>query len=55
MDVFGALVLIILMYIVVPVVICAVALYLLGGFERLLPGGMRDRALARREHTSGEH
>ena len=55
MDVFGALVLIIVMYIVVPVAVCAATLIALGGAERLLPGAMRDRALARREDATDRH
>ena len=55
MDVFGALVLIILMYIVLPVAVCAATLVALGGAERLLPSGMRDRALARRDDASERH
>ncbi len=53
MDIFGALVLIIVMYIVIPVGICLAAVVALGGAERLLPGSMRDRALARRD--DGDH
>ena len=48
MDVFGALLLMIVMYIVSPVAICLAALVALGGAERLLPGGTRDRSLRER-------
>jgi hypothetical protein len=43
MDVFGALVLFIVLYIVLPLAVCIAALVLLGGAERLLPGGTRTR------------
>lgn len=55
MEIFGALVLMIVMYIVIPLGICFAALVLLGGAERLLPGGMRDRAVARRDQDSAGH
>jgi hypothetical protein len=54
-EVFGALLLVIVMYIVVPVSVCVAALVALGGAEGFLPGGMRDRAVARREQRANHH
>lgn len=51
MEILGAIVLFLVMYIVVPVAICAATIAALGGGERFLPGSMRDRAVARR----GQH
>ncbi|MFN8557196.1 MAG: hypothetical protein U0531_07550 [Dehalococcoidia bacterium] len=55
MHIFGALLLIVVMYLVVPIALCAAALVALGGAERLLPGGLRDRALAQRAQEDGRH
>lgn len=54
-EILGALLLIVLMYLVIPIGVCVAALAALGGAERFLPGAMRDRALARREHTAERH
>jgi hypothetical protein len=54
-DIFGALVLFIVMYLVIPVAICAAALVVFGGAERFLPAGMRNRAVAGRESRSDHH
>lgn len=53
MNVLGALLLIVVMYIVIPVGVCAAALVALGGAERFLPPAMRARATARREEHTG--
>jgi hypothetical protein len=51
-DVLGALVLLIVMYIVIPVAICAAAIAVMGGLDRFLPGFMRGRPAP---HEAEEH
>jgi hypothetical protein len=54
MQVFGALVLLIVMYFVIPIAICVATLVALGGAENFLPAGMRERAAARSRASSPE-
>lgn len=55
MDIFGAVLLMLVMYIVAPVGICLAALIAFGGAERLLPGGARERALTRQNQQVEHH
>ncbi len=55
MDVFGAVVLIIVMYFVIPIGVCVAALIAMGGAERFLPPAMRARATARRTQRPEGH
>jgi len=55
MDVFAGIVLLAVMYVVIPVAVTVGMIVILGGSERLLPGAMRDRAVARRNGASEHH
>lgn len=55
MDVFAAIVLMVVMFLVLPVVVIGGTMALLGGSENLMPGAMRDRAAARRNGASEGH
>lgn len=55
MNVFAGVLLLLGMYLVLPIVVCLITIAILGGSERLLPGPMRDRAVARREQSHDGH
>ena len=55
MDVLGALLLVIVMYIIIPVAVCVAALVLLGGAERLIPGGAKRSASSRDAYNQADH
>lgn len=55
MNIVGPLVLLIVMYIVVPIAICAATIAALGGTERFLPGGLQGRAAAGRDQGTDHH
>lgn len=54
MDLIGALLLMFVMYILVPLAVVVATIVALGGAERLLPGGTRPRSTAPRD-THAEH
>ena len=53
MDIFGALVLFVVLFVVIPVAVCAAAMVLMGGAEQMLPGGTRARSA--RPPAESEH
>lgn len=55
MDVFAAIVLMVVMFLVFPIVVIAATMAILGGSENMLPGPMRDRAAARRNGAREGH
>jgi hypothetical protein len=55
MDVIGALLLMFVMYILIPLAVVVATIVALGGAERLLPGGTRPRAVAPRDSHADHH
>jgi hypothetical protein len=54
-DVLGALLLMFVMYILIPLAVCVAAIVAMGGAERLLPGGTRPRTIAHTESHTEHH
>jgi hypothetical protein len=55
MDLIGALLLMFVMYLLIPLAVVVATIVALGGAERLLPGGTRPRGVAQRDTQADHH